>query len=56
MLKALASRLVGNLPPRVVIAGGPRSGKSWLAEQLKTPGYRFHDGEELKDAGVGLGP
>lgn len=36
---------------RIVIAGGPRSGKSTLAGKLKPDGYRLHDGEELKGQG-----
>jgi len=48
--------LAGHLPGRIVVAGGPRSGKSWLAEQLRPIDYRLHDGEELRRAGVGLGP
>ena len=51
----MASRLSGSLPDRVVIAGGPRSGKSWLAERIGH-GRPLHDGEELRRTGVGLGP
>ncbi|HEY3498046.1 MAG TPA: hypothetical protein VGK73_25280 [Polyangiaceae bacterium] len=40
----------------MVIAGGPRSGKSWLTDELKGQGHRIHDGEELRLAGYDLGP
>ncbi|HEY3496018.1 MAG TPA: hypothetical protein VGK73_15075 [Polyangiaceae bacterium] len=33
----------------MVIAGGPRSGKSHLAQALLRDGQRLHDGEELVD-------
>jgi hypothetical protein len=49
------ARLAPQLPARVVIAGGPRRGKSWLAERLSN-GRRLHDGEEIRKRGVGLGP
>ncbi len=44
---ALASELAG--VERVVIAGGPRRGKSVIAEKLRREGAAFHDGEELVD-------
>jgi hypothetical protein len=43
---ALAEQLRGkNL--RVVVAGGPRRGKSTLAKKLAGPGVKYHHGEEL---------
>ncbi|UOF77383.1 ADP-ribosylation factoR-binding proteiN [Caudoviricetes sp.] len=44
-----AASLPGNLKlDRIVIAGGPRAGKSTLAANLAAGGrYRIHDGEEL---------
>lgn len=35
---------------RIVIAGGPRAGKSTLASKLNDGRYRIHDGEELRGA------
>jgi hypothetical protein len=34
-------------PQRLVLAGGPRRGKSHLAKQLLRDGVRYHHGEEL---------
>jgi hypothetical protein len=44
---ALAQELAG--VSRVVIAGGPRRGKSTIAEKLARPGVAHHHGEELVD-------
>jgi hypothetical protein len=35
-------------PSRVIVAGGPRRGKSELAKRLLHDGVRLHDGEELR--------
>jgi hypothetical protein len=48
-LDGLAKQLLRDLPPRVVIAGGPRCGKSILSEKLVADGRLLHDGEELVD-------
>lgn len=36
---------------RLVIAAGPRSGKTWLAEQLQSDGVPLHGSDELIDLG-----
>ncbi len=46
---ALAAELATIGAARVVIAGGPRRGKSTIAEKLASDGRRYHHGEELKD-------
>jgi hypothetical protein len=46
---ALAAELQASGARRVVIAGGPRRGKSIVAEKLVAPGVTHHHGEELKD-------
>jgi hypothetical protein len=46
---AIAEELSGLGPARVVIAGGPRRGKSTIAEKLVGPGVTHHHGEELVD-------
>lgn len=49
MLDGLAKLLQTAAFDRLVIAGGPRVGKSILAEKLAREGVRYHHGEELKD-------
>jgi hypothetical protein len=44
---ALAEELAASGARRVVIGGGPRRGKSTLAEKLVGPGVTHHHGEEL---------
>lgn len=46
-LNGLARLLRRQRHERIVIAGGPRTGKSTLAKRLSGGGYRLHDGEEL---------
>ena len=46
-LDGLVRLLLTQSHQRVVIAGGPRSGKSHLAAKLLRNGQRLHDGEEL---------
>lgn len=43
---ALAEQLQGK-GLRVIVAGGPRRGKSTLAQKLVGPGVKYHHGEEL---------